>query len=129
MPVRSIRKHYNEQHQGLLVFEALHRDHFYGLTNLGSGKGQYILCSQQCIDVGNHQCGVLMQVSVLLGQTYDAAHFRVMPIMMRPASNSCSTLPPLPIAQESPDGSSQAMDRVETLPEDDREPELPLAAS
>ena len=84
VPARSIRKHYGERHQGLLVYEALHRDQVYGLANLGSGKGTCVLCAQQCNDVRTHQCGVLLQISILLGQTYDVSHFPVMPTMMRP---------------------------------------------
>ena len=45
VPARSIRKHYGERHQGLLVYEALHRDQVYGLANLGSGKGTCVLCA------------------------------------------------------------------------------------
>ena len=41
-----------------------------------------------------------MQVSVLLGQTYDASHFPIMPVMMRPASNESQRISPLPVAQE-----------------------------
>ena len=88
VPARSIRKHYGERHQGLLVYEALHRDQVYGLANLGSGKGTCVLCAQQCNDVRTHQCGVLLQISILLGQTYDVSHFPVMPTMMRPLRTS-----------------------------------------
>ena len=75
-------------------------DHVHGLAHLGGGKGQCGLCMQQCTDIRNHQCGVLMQVSVLLGQTYDASHFPIMPVMMRPASNESQRISPLPVAQE-----------------------------
>ena len=91
VPARSIRKHYGERHQGLLVYEALHRDQVYGLANLGSGKGTCVLCAQQCKDVRTHQCGVLLQISILLGQTYDISHFPVMPTMMRPLQTNRPT--------------------------------------
>ena len=66
-----------------MPFEPLHRDQVYGLANLGSGKGICILCDQSCNNVRTHQCGVLMQLSIMLGQTYDVSHFPVMPVMMR----------------------------------------------
>lgn len=84
VPARSIRKHYGEQHQGLLVYEALHRDRVYGLANLGSERGTCILCAQPCNDVQNHQCDILLQISILLGQTYDVSHSPRMPPMIRP---------------------------------------------
>ena len=65
---------------------------------------------QQCTDVRNHQCGVLMQVSVLLGQIYDAAHLPIMPVRMRPASNAHQTTSPLPVAQEIDDSEAQAIE-------------------
>ena len=92
------------------MFEAIHREHVHGLANLGSGKGQCVLCMQQCTDVRNHQCGVLMQVSVLLGQIYDAAHLPIMPVRMRPASNAHQTTSPLPVAQEIDDSEAQAIE-------------------
>ena len=55
----------------------------YGLAQLGSGKGQCILCEQASNNVQSHQCGVLFQLSVMLGQTYDVSHFPVMPVMLR----------------------------------------------
>ena len=123
VPARSIRRHCGEQHQGLLLFEAIHREHFHGLVNLGCGKGQCVLCMQQCIDIRNHQCGVLMQVNVLLGQTYDVAHFPIMPVMMRPTSNEPQTTSPLPVAQEIDDSKAQAVeaqavDRTHVLQQD-----------
>ena len=102
-----------EQHQGLLAFEAIHRDHVHGLANLGSGKGQCVLYMQQCIDIRNHQCGVFLQVSVLLGQTYDAGYFPIMPVMMRPASIVPQSTPPLPVPQESEASTTQAIARVD----------------
>ena len=84
IPARSIRKHYSEQHQGLLAFEAVHMDSVYGLVNLGSGRGACIFCEQKSNDIRQHQCGVLLQISTLLGQTYNASHFPVMPTMIRP---------------------------------------------
>ena len=80
---RSIRRHYRDCHAQLLTFEPLHRDQVYGLANLGSGKGICILCDQTCNNVRTHQCGVLLQLSIMLGQTCDVNHFPVMPIMMR----------------------------------------------
>ena len=80
---RSIRRHYRDCHAQLVPFEPLHRDQVYGLANLGSGKGICILCDQSCNNVRTHQCGVLMQLSIMLGQTYDVSHFPVMPVMMR----------------------------------------------
>ena len=74
---RSIRRHYKDAHPQLLVFEPLHREQVYGVANLGSGKGHWILCEQSCTNVQHHQCGVLFQISVLLGQTYDVSHFPV----------------------------------------------------
>ena len=56
-----------------------------------------------------------MQVSVLLGQTYDAAHFPIMPVMMRPASNEPQTTSPLPVAQVFDDSEAQAVDRTHEL--------------
>ena len=84
VPARSIRNHCGERYQGLLVYEALHRDQVHGLANLGSGKGTHVLCAQQCNDVRTHQCGILLQISILLGQTHDVSHFPVMPTMMHP---------------------------------------------
>ena len=49
IPARSIRKHYSEQHQGLLAFEAVHRDIVYGLANLGSGRGTSFLVSRRAM--------------------------------------------------------------------------------
>ena len=80
---RSIRRHYKNAHPQLLQYEPLHRDQVYGLAQLVSGKGQCMLCEQTCNNVQRHQCGVLFQLSVLLGQTYDISHFPVMPIMIR----------------------------------------------
>ena len=80
---RSIRKHYRDCHAHLLAFEPLHKDQVYGLANLGSGKGTCILCDQACNNVRTHQCGVLLQLSIMLGQTYDVSHFPVTPVMMR----------------------------------------------
>ena len=80
---RSIRRHYRDAHPQLLQYEQQHRAQVYGLAQLGSGKGQCILCEQASNNVQSHQCGVLFQLSVMLGQTYDASHFPVMPVMLR----------------------------------------------
>ena len=92
IPARSIRKHYGEQHQGLLAFEAAHRDTVYGLANLGSGRGTCILCEQKSTDISQHQCGVLLQINILLGQSYDASHFPAMPTMIRPWNTGSEAL-------------------------------------
>ena len=80
---RSIRRHYKDAHPQLLQYEPLHRTQVYGFAQLGSGKGQCILCDQASHNVQSHQCGVLFQFSVMLGQTYDVSHFPVMPVMLR----------------------------------------------
>ena len=80
---RSIRMHYKDAHPQLLQYEQLHRTQVYGLAQLGSGKGQCILCEQTNNNVQSHQCGVLFQISVMLGQTYDVSHFPVMPVTLR----------------------------------------------
>ena len=80
---RSIRRHYRDCHAQLLPFEPLYRDQLYGLANLGNGKGICILCDQTCNNVRTHQCGILLQLSIMLGQTYDVSHFPLMPVMMR----------------------------------------------
>lgn len=79
---RSIRGHYKDAHPQLLAYESLHRDRVHGSAQLGSGKGQCLLCEQTCNNVQRHQCGVLFQINVMLGQTYDASHFPIMPIMI-----------------------------------------------
>ena len=68
----------------MLIYEALHRDQVCGLANPGSGKGTCILNAQSCNYIRTHQCGVLLQISILLGQTNDISHFSVMPPMIRP---------------------------------------------
>ena len=80
---RSIRRHYKDVHPQLLQYEPLHRAQVYGFAQLGSGKDQCILCDQASHNVQSHQCGVLFQLSVMLGQTYDVSHFPVMPVMLR----------------------------------------------
>ena len=67
----------------MLPFEPLYRDQLYGLANLGNGKGICILCDQTCNNVRTHQCGILLQLSIMLGQTYDVSYFPLMPVMMR----------------------------------------------
>ena len=67
---RSLRRYYRDCHAQLLSFEPLHKEQVYGLANLGSGKGSCILCDQSCNNVRMHQCGVLMQLSIMFGQTY-----------------------------------------------------------
>ena len=73
---RSIRRHCADAHPQLLQYEPLHRAQVFGLAQLGSGKGQCMLCEQTCNNVQRHQCGVLFQLSVLLGQTYDVSHLQ-----------------------------------------------------
>ena len=82
VPARSIRKHYGEQHQGLMVYEYLHRDQIYGLANLGNGRGTCVLYAQTCTDIQNHQYGILLQINILLGQIYDISHFPTIPLRM-----------------------------------------------
>ena len=87
----AIRKHYTDAYPHLDGFAKHARDQIHGLANLGSGKGICVLCQQSCRDVRNHACGVLYQLSVLMGQTYDPEHFPCMSVMMRsslPANTS-----------------------------------------
>ena len=113
---RSIRRHYTDAHPQLLQYEPLHRAQVYGLAQLGSGKGQCMLCEQTCNNVQRHQCGVLFQLSVLLGQTYDVSHFPVMPIMLRAL--------PADLPDEDRPSSRPAMS---TEPQDERPSEIPSA--
>ena len=103
---RSMRKHYRDCHAHLLPFEPMHKDQVHGLANLGSGKGTCILCDQSCTNVRTHQCGVLLQLSILLGQTYDVSHFPVMPVMMRgdldePPEDDIDRPDPMPVETKS----------------------------
>ena len=80
---RSIRKHYRDCHAQLLTYESMDKDQVYGLANLGSGRGTCVLCSQACNNLQQHQCGVLMQLSITLGQICDVSHLPIMPVMIR----------------------------------------------
>lgn len=85
---RSIRKHYRDCHAQLLTYEPMHKDQVNGLANLGIGRGTCILRNQICNNVQQHQCGILTQLSIMLGQIYDVSHFPIMPTMIRGQSAS-----------------------------------------
>ena len=78
-----IRKPYKDTHPQLLIYEPHCREQVRGLANLGSGKGICVLCNSTCKDVRTHECGVLLQLSGFMGQTYDPTHFPCMPVMMK----------------------------------------------
>ena len=78
-----IRKPYKDTHPQLLIYEPHCREQVRGLANLGSGKGICVLCNSTCKDVRTHECGVLLQLSGFMGQTYDPTRFPCMPVMMK----------------------------------------------
>ena len=81
---RSIRKHYEDQYAYLDPLTAQYKDHVTGLANLGSGRGRCYFCDRECRDIRAHDCGVLFQLSALLGQIFQPEYFPIMPVMMKP---------------------------------------------
>ena len=80
---RSIRKHYTDQHPMMVAHADQYQSHVLGLANIGSGRGRYSFCDKECRNVRSHECGVLFQLSAMLGYTYQPEHFPVMPVMMK----------------------------------------------
>ena len=68
------------QHSHLIPLVANYKEYIIGLANLGSGRGRYCFCDRECRDISNHDCGILFQLSAMLGQTFQPQYFPVMPV-------------------------------------------------
>ena len=77
---RSIHKHYTDQHPQMVAHAAQYAAHVVGLANIGSGRGRCSFCDKECRNVRSHECGVLFQLSAMLGYTFQPEHFPVMPV-------------------------------------------------
>ena len=100
---RSIHKHYPDQHPLMVAHADQYHAHVVGLVNVGSGRGRCSFCDKECRNVCNHECGVLFQLSTMLGYTFQPEHFPVMPVMMKasrcdpkPASSQSRSIPAVP---------------------------------
>ena len=80
---RSIHKHYTDQHPLMVTHADQYQSHVLGLANIGSGRGRCSFCDKECRNVRSHECGVLFQLSAMLGYTFQPEHFPVMPVMMK----------------------------------------------
>ena len=101
--VRSIHKHYTDQHPQMVAHADQYAAHVVGLANIGSGRGRCSFCDKECRNVRSHECGVLFQLSAMLGYTFQPEHFPVMPVMMKasrsdpkPASSQSRSIPAVP---------------------------------
>ena len=99
---RSIRKHFTDCHPDLAPLAEHFRDHIYGMANIGGGRGRCSFCDSECRDTRFHECGVLFQISIMMGYIFEPEYFPIMPVMQkasRPladAPRSCSIPPPTP---------------------------------
>ena len=66
---RSIRKHFTECHPALVPLAEHFREHVHGMANIGGGRGRCSFCDSECRDTRAHECGVLFQLSLMMGYT------------------------------------------------------------
>ena len=88
---------------------------FKAMANIGGGRGRCSFCDSECRDTRTHECGVLFQISIMMGHTFQPEHFPIMPVMQkyRTAPSSISIPPPTP-AQP---GSNAASSSTPTRPD------------
>ena len=116
---RSIRKHFTECHPDLVHLADHFRDHVQGMANIGGGRGRCSFCDSECRDTRTHECGVLFQISIMMGHTFQPEHFPIMPVMQKVSRtgttepSSISIPPPTP-AQP---GSNAASSTMPTRPD------------
>ena len=97
---RSARKHFTECHPDLTSLAEPFREHIHGMANIGGGRGRCSFCDSECRDTRTHECGVLFQISIMMGYTFQPEHFSIMPVMQKAsrtspeAPSSCSIPPP-----------------------------------
>ena len=80
---RSIRKHFTECHPALVPLAEHFREHVHGMANIGGGRGRCSFCDSECRDTRAHECGVLFQLSLMMGYTFQPEHFPIMPVMQK----------------------------------------------
>ena len=133
---RSIRKHFTECHPDLTPLAEHFREHIHGMANIGGGRGRCNFCDSECRDTRTHECGVLFQISIMMGYTFQPEHFPIMPVMQKAsristeAPSSCSIPPPstaLPGAQDEAHPMQSRPDREDAQPMvvDDISPQSP----
>ena len=100
---RSIHKHYTDKHPQMVAHADQYHAHVVGLANIGSGRGRCSFCDKECRNVRSHKCGVLFELSTMLGYTFQPEHFPVMPVMMKAsrsnpkdASSQSKSIPAVP---------------------------------
>ena len=93
---RSIRKHFTECHPDLVHLADHFRDHVQGMANVGGGRGRCSFCDSECRDTRTHECGVLFQISIMMGHTFQSEHFPIMPVMQKPPGPELPNLAPSP---------------------------------
>ena len=51
------------------------REHVHGMANIGGGRGRCNFCDSECRDTRTHECGILFQISIIMGHTFQPEHF------------------------------------------------------
>ena len=136
---RSIRKHFTECHPDLVPLAEHFREHVHGMANIGGGRGRCSFCDSECRDTRSHECGVLFQISIIMGLIFQPEHFPIMPVMQKASrsatdASSSISIPPPPSAMPGPPTAVPAMqtrpepDDTRAVEVDDHAPSPPLYA-
>ena len=136
---RSIRKHFTECHPALVPLAEHFREHVHGMANIGGGRGRCSFCDSECRDTRTHECGVLFQISLMMGHTFQPEHFPIMPVMQKASrsttdASSSISIPPPPSAMPGPSTAAPAVqsrlepDDTRAIEVDDHAPSPPLHA-
>ena len=115
---RSIRKHFTECHPDLVPLAKHFRDHVQGMANIGGGRGRCSFCDSECRDIRAHECGVLFQISVMMGHTFQPEHFPIMPVMQKASRTDTTEFSSISIPPPTPaqPGSHATISAVQTRP-------------